>query len=1189
MPRRPAGWYPSMDRARGVVSGLWREGPHLQSMNVHPTMSPPLILSGRDVTAVLGPTNTGKTHLAIERMVAHPSGIIGLPLRLLAREVYGRVAEKVGTGNVALITGEEKIQPPGARYSVCTVEAMPRETNASFVAIDEVQLAHDLERGHIFTDRILHLRGRDETLLLGAASMRGILEKLLRGVSVVTRPRMSHLAYAGSKKITRLPRRSAIVAFSADEVYGIAELIRRQRGGAAVVLGALSPRTRNAQVEIYQSGDVDFLVATDAIGMGLNLDVDHVAFAQNRKFDGFQYRNLSAAELGQIAGRAGRHLRDGTFGVTGQVDPLDDELVEKIEGHDFEPVKVLQWRTAEFDFASLDALKRSIETPAPVEGLTKALPAVDAQALEHVTRDEDIRRIADRRERVAMLWDACALPDYRRIAPAQHADLVASIFTDLATLGHVDEAYMAEQVRRADSAEGDIDTLSQRIAQIRTWTFVSHRPGWLADPAHWQEKTREIEDRLSDALHERLTKRFIDRRTSVLMRRLRENTMLEAEINPAGDVLVEGHHVGELQGFRFTADQSAGGEDAKAVRAAAQKALASEFETRADRFAAAANGDLALGSDGVVRWIGAPVATLVSGEDTLKPRAILLADEQLTGPARDKVAARIERYVNFQVESLLKPLADLRNAEQLTGLARGIAFRLLENLGILNRRDVADDMKALDQEGRAALRRLGVRFGAYHIFLPALLKPGPAGLLTLLWALVNDGKDKPGFGDVVNGLATGRTSLVVDPAFEKEFYRLAGFRLLGRRAVRVDILERLADLIRPALAWRPGTGSRPEGGFDGAAFLVTPAMMSILGATADDMEEILKGLGYRGEPKPAADVKAKLESLDQAARAAAEAEAARRKAAAEAAAAPAAEAAAAALGDGSESSPQSLGDAAVDASAAVEAQDAAAAVADDESAIEAGAAEAAVSPPGDPMADTAAAALGEAAEGEPQSLGDAAILAGSSQPERASAEPSAAADEAASLAGEMVTQAHEPAAEAPGMAPVAAVPSEPVEEEKPIMLWRPGRFGDRNRPRQDNRGRGRRGDNREGQAPGQRSGPGQAPGERQGQGERQVRAERQGQGDRPRHDRQGDPRPHGDRPPRDGEGGKGRFERRFKDKGGERGERGGFGGKPDRGGKGEKGERRSVFEQKPREERPVKFDPDSPFAKLAALRDQLKK
>lgn len=824
----------------------------------------PLILSGRDVTAVLGPTNTGKTHLAIERMVAHSSGVIGLPLRLLAREVYGRVAEKVGTANVALITGEEKIMPPGARYSVCTVEAMPRQTDAAFVAIDEVQLAGDLERGHIFTDRILHLRGREETLLLGAATMRGILEKLLKGISVVTRPRMSHLAYAGSKKITRLPRRSAIVAFSADEVYAIGELIRRQRGGVAVVLGALSPRTRNAQVGLYQSGDVDFLVATDAIGMGLNLDVDHVAFAQTRKFDGFQYRNLNPAELGQVAGRAGRHTRDGTFGVTGQVDPLDEELVEKLESHMFDPVKMLQWRTAEFDFSNLDALARSIEALPPVEGLTRALPAVDAQALGFLSRDPDIRKLATTRERVSLLWDVCALPDYRRIAPAQHADIIGALYSDLARDGRVDEDYMAEQVRRADRTDGDIDTLSARVAQIRTWTFVSHRPQWLADPAHWQEKTREIEDRLSDALHERLTKRFVDRRTSVLMKRLRENTMLEAEISPSGDVLVEGHHVGELQGFRFTADRTAEGEDAKAVRAAAQKALAGEFEARAERFAACANGDLALGSDGALRWLGAPVATLVAGEEMLKPRAVLLADEQLTGTARDKVAARVARFVAYQVDTLLKPLVDLAAADPLDGLARGIAFRLVEKLGVIDRRDIANDVKSLDQQARGQLRRLGVRFGAYHVFIPALLKPAPAGLVTLLWAVANDGKEKSGFGDVVAAMAAGRTSVVTDPAFEREFYRLAGFRILGRRAVRVDILERLADLIRPALDWSPGSGKRPEGGYGGRAFVVTPAMMSILGATAEDMEEILKGLGYRAEPNDASAVAARLAGFDSA-------------------------------------------------------------------------------------------------------------------------------------------------------------------------------------------------------------------------------------------------------------------------------------------------------------------------------------
>ncbi|MCB1453428.1 MAG: helicase, partial [Rhizobiaceae bacterium] len=941
-----------------------------------------------------------------------------------------------------------------SRYSVCTVEATPRETDAAFVAIDEVQLAGDLERGHIFTDRILHLRGRQETLLLGSDTIRGILERLLPGLSVVTRPRLSHLAYSGSKKLTRLPRRSAIVAFSADEVYAIAELIRRQRGGAAVVLGALSPRTRNAQVEIYQSGDVDYLVATDAIGMGLNLDVDHVAFAQNRKFDGYQHRLLTAAELGQIAGRAGRHVRDGTFGVTGKVDTFDDEMVRRIEAHEFEPVKVLQWRTARFDFASIEALKRSIETVPPVDGLTRALPAADVMALEQLAREGDIAALADRPERVALLWDACALPDYRRIAPAQHAELVGSIFRDVAKSGHVDEDYLAEQVRRAAPTEGDIDVLSQRIAQIRTWTYVSHRPGWLADPLHWQEKTRAIEDSLSDALHERLTKRFIDRRTSVLMKRLREDTMLEAEISPSGDVTVEGHHVGTLQGFRFTADQSADGEDAKAVRTAAQKALAQEFETRADRFANAPNGDLALDSEGVLRWIGAPVATLVSGDDALKPRPVLLADEQLTGVARDRVFARAERFVNYQVETLLKPLIDLKGADQLTGMSRGLAFQLVEKFGLVNRRDVADDVRGLDQDARGALRRLGVRFGAYHVFVPALLKPGPAGLLTLLWALANDAKDRAGFGDVVGLLASGRTSVIVDQTFDRAFYGLSGYRLLGPRAVRVDILERLADLIRPALAWKEGTGAaRPEGAYEGNAFVVTPAMMSILGATPDDMSEILKGLGYRGEPKPAAEVETRIAELDTQATAAKEV--APEPVAAETAS------------DSAEAAPEE--DTATEAAPAVEAT-----TANEETCAE----------------NQSAVDVGEAAAQSEAAPADAAS-ADSSADTAAAPETASATEEASNTA---------------------------AEEPAPMIIWRPGRTGDRPRHK----------GNRQGQ---HQAKPGGRDGKQQhGKGRRKGKPDGQ-RGPRPEHQQGG----------------------------------------------------------RKREERPREADPDSPFAKLAALRDQMKK
>lgn len=1025
-----------------------------------------MILSGRGVTAVLGPTNTGKTHYAIERMVAHGSGVIGLPLRLLAREVYTRLVEKVGANNVALITGEEKISPPRAKYSVCTVEAMPRETNAAFVAIDEVQLAGDLERGHIFTDRILNLRGKEETLLLGAGTMRPILEKLLPGIVMVERPRLSQLFYAGSKKITRLPQRTAIVAFSADEVYAIAELVRRQRGGAAVVLGALSPRTRNAQVGLYQNGDVEYLVATDAIGMGLNLDVDHVAFAQDRKFDGYQFRNLNPAEMGQIAGRAGRHLRDGTFGVTGRVDPLDDELVERIESHEFDPVKVLQWRTKNFDFSSIRNLQASLDAAPTVQGLSRALPAIDQQALEYLGRYPEIIDVTTTAERVERLWEACALPDYRRIAPAQHADLISTLYFDLVKRGTVNENFMAEQVRRADRTDGEIDTLSARIAQIRTWTYVSNRPGWLADPTHWQEKTREIEDRLSDALHERLTKRFVDRRTSVLMRRLRENAMLEAEISVNGDVFVEGHHVGQLAGFRFTPVSGTEGPDAKAVQAAAQKALALEYEARAARLHASGNGDLAMSSDGLVRWLGEPVARLAAGDNIMKPRVILLADEQLSGNARDHALARIERFVNHQIATVLKPLDDISRAEDLQGLAKGLAFQLVENLGILFRRDVADEVKTLDQDARASMRRYGIRFGAYHVFLPALLKPAPAELVTLLWALKNDGLGKPGYGDLIPVLAAGRTSVVTDPGFERMFYKLAGFRFLGKRAVRIDILERLADLIRPLLQWKPGQQPRPEGAYDGRRFTTTTAMLSILGATLDDMEEILKGLGYRADQVSAEEAATFLAA-------------------------------------------QSGGAAKADATEAAPAEEAAS---DDADASDASEQEA--------SAEAATEALAEVKAEEPKS-------------EEATAEQAKSEEAVAENA-----------------------------EPKPVLLWRPG--GRNDNQRSDNRRPGNRNAGNRGEGERREGGEGR-PGNRQN-------ANRDG-------NREGDRKREGGRPDNKARGNNNRGDRPDRGERKDRPERNDRGGKP-------QGQQR--FEAKPpRKEKPM--DPDSPFAKLAALKEQLKK
>src|SRR5580692_11349230 len=822
---------------------------------------------GAGVTAVLGPTNTGKTHLAIERLLAHSSGMIGLPLRLLAREVYNKIVDRAGIDSVALITGEEKIKPKNPRFWVSTVEAMPRDIDVSFLAVDEIQIAADLERGHVFTDRILHRRGRDETLLLGAATMRPIIERLLPGASIVTRPRLSQLEFAGDRKITRQPRRTAIVAFSADEVYAIAELIKRQHGGAAVVLGSLSPRTRNAQVSMFQSGDVDYLVATDAVGMGLNLDVDHVAFASDRKYDGYQFRRLNPSEFAQIAGRAGRATRDGTFGTTGRCAPFEPELVNALQNHTFDSVKVLQWRNSRLDFSSLAALQVSLALTPPHEALTRAPTAEDLRVLDHAARDADVRDMAHGRDAVERLWEACQIPDYRKLSPAAHAELVTSLFSFLMQKGRIPDAWYAAQIDQADRVDGDIDTLSNRIAHIRTWTFVANRPDWLADPEHWQGIARDIENKLSDALHERLTERFVDRRTSVLMRRLRENTMLNTEIGKTGEVIVEGHVIGRLDGFTFAPDAAEAGSDAKALQATAQKALAGEIETRAEKCAAAPDDQFVLASDGTLRWTGDAVAKLVAADDALHPRLRIIADERLNGAPREAVQNRLDLWLKTHIEKLLGPLFDLAKAEDITGIGRGIAFQLIEALGVLERAKIAAEMKDLDQPSRASLRKYGVRFGAYHIYVPPLLKPAARALASLLWAQKQDNVDLSALTGAQHLAGSGRTSFPVDKLLDRDAYRVLGYRQCGERAVRVDILERLADLIRPALSWREASpGTKPAGAFDGRGFVVTQAMTSLTGSAGEDFASILRALGYRMEkraplpPKPVVETPTEISS-----------------------------------------------------------------------------------------------------------------------------------------------------------------------------------------------------------------------------------------------------------------------------------------------------------------------------------------
>jgi ATP-dependent RNA helicase SUPV3L1/SUV3 len=808
----------------------------------------------RNVTAVLGPTNTGKTHLAIDRMLGHPSGLIGLPLRLLAREVYDKIAARVGVDKVALITGEEKIKPETARYFVCTVEAMPREIDTDFVAIDEVQLACDPERGHVFTDRLLHARGRQETLLLGAGTMRDAISDLIPGANFISRPRLSRLTYSGQKKITRLPGRTAIVAFSSAEVYAIAELIRRQQGGAAVVLGSLSPRTRNAQVALYQSGDVDYIVATDAIGMGLNLNVEHVALAGIRKFDGQNHRMLTPAELAQVAGRAGRYMNDGTFGVTGDVEPLDNELVERLEGHVFEPAKVLQWRGRKLDFSSLDGLRDSLRQSPNEARLVRARMADDVIALESVSGDREIMELARGQHAVSLLWDVCQVPDYRKISNTNHAELVATIYKSIAAGSRkIDEDWFAKQVAFADRVDGDIDTLSNRLSHIRTWTFVSNRADWLKDPVHWQERTRAIEDALSDAMHERLTQRFVDAKTSALMKGMRLKEELNADIADDGAIRVENHPIGRLKGFRFTPEAQGEGIHGKASRNAATQVLSKELAMRARRVASAKSDAFKLSRSCKILWRDEEIARLEAGDDPLKPQVILLVDEHLQGPDKEKVQERLNTWMAEQVSTKLKPLVEISKADDVVGLARGIAFRMTENFGVLKRESVAEEMKSLDQPGRAQLRKYGVRFGAFNVYFPLLLKPAAAELRLVLWLLKSASSHGLSLDQLPEPPRPGLTSLIVDKELPEPFYRACGYHLCGPRAVRMDILERLADLIRPLIAWRAPpdnpSATPPKGATGDGAFFVIPEMMSILGCSPEELGEVLKTLGFWNEKR----------------------------------------------------------------------------------------------------------------------------------------------------------------------------------------------------------------------------------------------------------------------------------------------------------------------------------------------------
>lgn len=735
------------------------------------------------VVAVLGPTNTGKTHLAVERMLGHASGMIGLPLRLLAREIYDRIVKRRGAAAVALVTGEEKIVPPRAHYFVCTVEAMPMERSVEFLAVDEIQLVADPERGHVFTQRLLHARGRFETMFLGAGTMAPLVRALVPDVEIVQRERLSTLSYAGSKKLTRLPRRSAIVAFSTEQVYAIAELIRRQRGGAAVVMGSLSPRTRNAQVELFQSGEVDFLVATDAIGMGLNMEVDHVAFAGLRKFDGRRTRWLHAHEIGQIAGRAGRHLRDGTFGVTGEAIELDPDLVEQVVEHRFDPVEAAEWRNARLDFDTLNDLLRSLVVTPGVRGLSLTQPALDETLLRRLIKDEDVARIGRSRGAIMRLWEACQLPDFQKTTLDEHARLAKEIFEALTgKRGRLTADWIAPRFADLDRDDGQIDQLSARLSGVRTLSYIANRPDWLDQAQGWRDRTKALEERLSDVLHERLTARFVDRRTTALMRALNVREDAVADVEPDGAVVVEGHAVGRLNGVDFQIDKGASALEDRALRHAARQAVTPEIARRLGRLAADTDDAFAVTPNGAVLWRGAQAGQVIGG-DWFAPRVRLLGE---LGPvaARERAQRRLEAWLASEAGRALRALRRLKTAVEngtLKGLPRGIAFRLVEAGGVIDRRDVERDLAALSQVERRTLKSFGVRLGAHSVWLPALLKGRGAAVAQAFTA-----------GEPFRPGASPLTPLP-EATPSARLLSAYGLRAVGRVAAGVELLESVAE------------------------------------------------------------------------------------------------------------------------------------------------------------------------------------------------------------------------------------------------------------------------------------------------------------------------------------------------------------------------------------------------------------
>jgi len=785
-------------------------------------------MSKEKITAVLGPTNTGKTHLAIDTMLSFDSGMIGFPLRLLAREVYDKVIKKISLDKVALITGEEKIIPSNAKYFLCTVESMPVDKNLDFVGVDEIQMCADHERGHIFTDRLLNIRGEKLTMFMGSSTIKNIISRLNGDIEFINRERLSKLTYGGYKKISRINRKTAIIAFSAEEVYAIAELIRRQKGGAAIVMGSLSPKTRNAQVELYQSGDVDFLVATDAIGMGINMDLDHIYFSNLKKFDGRKLRKLNITEIGQIAGRAGRFLNDGNFGITGDCKEITSEDVELLENHKFDEIRTLFWRNSVLNFNNPLSLIKSLEEKPQMGWLRKINECEDEKALKYFLKDKNLINIELNHKTLNLLWECCQIPDFVKKTYGNHYEVIGNVFSLLSSQkGKITDKFMRLQLIKLDKLEGNVDSLSNRIANVRTWSYVSNKNNWVENQNYWIEKTKHLEDRLSDRLHEELTKTFIDKRASVLARGLKQDMKFKTEILENNNVIIDDQFIGKINGLKLELDLKKGAleTDIKSLKKAARQTIGPELEKRIQTIIE--TGLVELKDDFKIYWNNFPISKLNAGNDYLNPNFELIIDDIVDQAPKIKLSEFIKKWLQNKINSVLKSLIDLKNLKEKNSSVKALAYQLYENNGVLKREQVSAYLKNLEQKERKILRELGVKFGRYHVFLYQLIKPEAVSLRTLLWKNFHQkyyNLKPPTFGlNFINDKDNKN----------KNFMLLCGFEKFDNLFVRIDILERLFMQI---------INSNYK---EDRQIKMMPEMLNLLGCSKDNFEKLLQKMGYK--------------------------------------------------------------------------------------------------------------------------------------------------------------------------------------------------------------------------------------------------------------------------------------------------------------------------------------------------------